>query len=106
MEVIQEVGVQFLGWEGLLERERATHSHILAWEILSRHSMLFVVLFIFLTSISLDSSGVFLFCFSKLWCGFQMRGIKLPCAFLKRVCLLCFTAYLLWYYFALVVVMT
>ena len=25
--------VQFLGWEDLLEKEMATHSNILAWEI-------------------------------------------------------------------------
>ena len=30
---IQETGVQFLGWEDPLEKEMATLSHILAWEI-------------------------------------------------------------------------
>ena len=29
----QEAQVQFLGQEGLLEKETATHSSILAWEI-------------------------------------------------------------------------
>ena len=30
---MQETGVQSLGWEGLLEKEMANHSSILAWEI-------------------------------------------------------------------------
>ena len=30
---MQENRVQFLGWEDLLEKEMATHSSILAWEI-------------------------------------------------------------------------
>ena len=30
---MQETGVQSLGWEDPLEREMATHSSILAWEI-------------------------------------------------------------------------
>ena len=30
---IQEMQVQSLGWEDLLEKEMATHSSILAWEI-------------------------------------------------------------------------
>ena len=29
----QEMGVQSLGWEDLLEKEMATHSSILAWEM-------------------------------------------------------------------------
>ena len=29
----QETSVQFLGWEDPLEKEMATHSSILAWEI-------------------------------------------------------------------------
>ena len=29
---VQETRVQSLGWEGPLEKEMATHSHILAWE--------------------------------------------------------------------------
>ena len=31
--VLQETHVQFLGWEGPLEKEMATHSSILAWRI-------------------------------------------------------------------------
>ena len=31
---MQEAEVQFLGWEDPLEKEVATHSSILAWEIL------------------------------------------------------------------------
>ena len=31
--VMQETWVQFLGWEDPLEREMATHSSILTWEI-------------------------------------------------------------------------
>ena len=31
---MQEIPVQFLGWEDPLEREMATHSSILAWKIL------------------------------------------------------------------------
>ena len=31
---MQETWVQFLGWEDPLEKEMATHSSILAWEIL------------------------------------------------------------------------
>ena len=30
---MQEMQVQSLGWEDSLERERATHSNILAWKI-------------------------------------------------------------------------
>ena len=30
---MQETRVQSLGWEDLLEKELATHSNILAWEI-------------------------------------------------------------------------
>ena len=30
----QETQVRFLGWKDLLEKEMATHSSILAWEIL------------------------------------------------------------------------
>ena len=30
---MQENWVQFLGWEDLLEKEMATHSSTLAWEI-------------------------------------------------------------------------
>ena len=30
---MQEIQVQFLGWEDALEKEMATHSSILAWEI-------------------------------------------------------------------------
>ena len=30
---MRETWVQFLGWEDLLEKEMATHSSILAWEI-------------------------------------------------------------------------
>ena len=29
---MQEMWVQFLGWEDALEKEMATHSSILAWE--------------------------------------------------------------------------
>ena len=31
---MQETWVQYLGWEDPLEKEMATHSNILAWEIL------------------------------------------------------------------------
>ena len=31
---MQESRIRFLGWEDLLEKEMATHSSILAWEIL------------------------------------------------------------------------
>ena len=34
LSVMQETQVQFLGREDLLEKEMATHSHILAWRIL------------------------------------------------------------------------
>ena len=34
MQETQETKVQFLGWEDALEEEMATHSSILAWEIL------------------------------------------------------------------------
>ena len=34
LSVMQETQVQFLGQEDLLEKEMATHSHILAWRIL------------------------------------------------------------------------
>ena len=33
MPAMQETRVQFLGWEDSLEKEMATHSSILAWEI-------------------------------------------------------------------------
>ena len=33
LPAVQEMWVQLLGWEDLLEREMATHSSILAWEI-------------------------------------------------------------------------
>ena len=33
---MQEMQVQSLGWEDLLEKEMATHSSILAWEIMDR----------------------------------------------------------------------
>ena len=33
---MQEIQVQFLGWEDLLEEEMATHSNILAWKISQR----------------------------------------------------------------------
>ena len=33
LPAMQETGVQFLGWEDPLEKEMATHSSILAWEI-------------------------------------------------------------------------
>ena len=33
LPAMQETQVQFLGWEYPLEKEMATHSHILAWEI-------------------------------------------------------------------------
>ena len=33
LPVMQETWIQSLGWEDLLEKERATHSSILAWEI-------------------------------------------------------------------------
>ena len=33
LPAIQEAQVQSLGWEDLLEKEMATHSSILAWEI-------------------------------------------------------------------------
>ena len=31
--IMQEVKVQFLGWENPMEKEMATHSCILVWEI-------------------------------------------------------------------------
>ena len=31
--IMQEVQVQFLGWENPMEKEMATHSCILVWEI-------------------------------------------------------------------------
>ena len=34
MQELQEVLVRSLGWEDPLEKEMATHSRILAWEIL------------------------------------------------------------------------
>ena len=34
MQELQEVLVRSLGWEDPLEKEMATHSSILAWEIL------------------------------------------------------------------------
>ena len=34
LPVMQETGVQSLGWEDPLEEERAIHSSILAWRIL------------------------------------------------------------------------
>ena len=33
LPALQEAQVQFLGWEGLLEKRMATHSSILAWRI-------------------------------------------------------------------------
>ena len=33
LPVMQETGVQTLGWEDLLEKGKATHSSILAWRI-------------------------------------------------------------------------
>ena len=33
VQEMQEMWVRSLGWEDLLEREMATHSSILAWEI-------------------------------------------------------------------------
>ena len=33
LPTIQEIWVQFLGWEDPLEEEMATHSSMLAWEI-------------------------------------------------------------------------
>ena len=33
LPAMQETQVQSLGWEDLLEKEMATHSSILAWEI-------------------------------------------------------------------------
>ena len=33
LPAMQETQVQFLGWEDPLEKERATHSRILAWRI-------------------------------------------------------------------------
>ena len=33
MPTMQEAGIQSLGWEDPLEKEMATHSSILAWEI-------------------------------------------------------------------------
>ena len=34
MQEMQETKVQSLGWEDSLEKEMATHSNVLAWEIL------------------------------------------------------------------------
>ena len=33
LPAMQETRVQFLGWNDALEKEMATHSHILAWRI-------------------------------------------------------------------------
>ena len=33
LPTIWETGIQSLGWEHILEKEMATHSNILAWEI-------------------------------------------------------------------------
>ena len=33
LPAVQETWVQFLGWEDTLEKEKATHSSILAWKI-------------------------------------------------------------------------
>ena len=33
LPAMQEIWVQFLGWEDTLEKEMATHSSILAWRI-------------------------------------------------------------------------
>ena len=33
LPTMQETWVHSLGWEDLLEKKMATHSHILAWEI-------------------------------------------------------------------------
>ena len=32
LPTVQEIRVQFLGWEDLLEKEMVTHSSILAWK--------------------------------------------------------------------------
>ena len=34
LSTMQETWVRFLGWEDFLEKEKATHSNILAWKIL------------------------------------------------------------------------
>ena len=36
LPAMQETQVQSLDWEDLLEEEMATHSSILAWEVLNR----------------------------------------------------------------------
>ena len=33
LSVVQETQVQLLGWEDVLEKKKATHSSILAWQI-------------------------------------------------------------------------
>ena len=37
LPAMQEIQVQFLGWEDPPEKEMATHSRILAWRILQRN---------------------------------------------------------------------
>ena len=39
LSAVQETQVQSLGWEGPLEKERATHSSVLAWEILGQRTL-------------------------------------------------------------------
>ena len=34
LPAMQETSVQFLGWENPLERDMATHSNIVSWDIL------------------------------------------------------------------------
>ena len=39
LSAVQETQVQSLGWEGPLEKEMATHSSVLAWEILGQRTL-------------------------------------------------------------------
>ena len=39
LSAVQETQVQSLGWEDSLEKEMATHSSILAWEILGTEKL-------------------------------------------------------------------
>ena len=39
LRLVQETKVQPLGWEDPLEKEKATHSGILAWEIHGQRSL-------------------------------------------------------------------
>ena len=39
LSAVQETQVQSLGWEEPLEKEMATHSSILAWEILGQRTL-------------------------------------------------------------------